>query len=83
MSASLPDGPPPPYRPPNSPPNNPPLPEMDRIELACTLACGFYSLLATLSKNRMSKDGTTEALAMADCMLSCQDKYGKKKSTKN
>ena len=78
MSGSLPAGPPPPYRPPNDPPNNslPQIPEMDRIELACTLACGFYSLLAVASRDQMSRDGKQEALAMADCMLACQERFG-------
>ncbi len=77
MSAPRSDGPPPPYQPPGGPPQRPPeLPEMTSIELACTLACGFYSLLAVVSQDRMSQDGQREALAMADCMLACQERFG-------
>jgi hypothetical protein len=65
MSAS--SAPPPPYQPPNQPPR-----QQSGVQFACNAACVFYSFLAVLAHDQISRDGQKEALALADCMLACE-----------
>ena len=76
---------PPPYTPSSAPPppTPPALPDgpnpISGIEFACNAACAFYSLLAVVAHDRISRDGKVEALALADCMKMCKDRFGSPK----
>lgn len=46
------------------------------IETICKYACGFYSFLAVVIRNKMSDDGRAEAMALASCIQQCTDTFG-------
>lgn len=49
---------------------------MSGIEFACHGACIFYSFLATLAHDNISRDGQREAIALAECMQKCKQHFG-------
>lgn len=46
------------------------------IESICKFACGFYSFLAVVVRDKMSDDGHAEAMSLARCLQKCQDTFG-------
>jgi hypothetical protein len=51
---------------------------MTDVETICKVACGFYTFLSVIVKDKMSDDGHAEALSMANCMNKCHEQFGSK-----